>query len=124
MRAWPASQARAGFSPVKRALGQHCGSVVVIFIVTSLVLVATCNFLLERAVRERLSRESSPCYKRFVVNLYLFLFLLHPYLLHAARLFHCGASAGPLCMVVFVLVSPRPPWPRAKARIRARRLYA
>ena len=76
VRAWPASQARAGFSPVKRALGQHCGSVVVIFIVTSLVLVATCNFLLERAVRERLSRESSPCYKRFVVNLYFFVFFI------------------------------------------------
>ena len=55
VRAWPASQARASFSRrLKRILYQHCGSVVVFVvafsIVTSLVLVTTRYFLLQRAV--------------------------------------------------------------------------
>ena len=53
VHAWPASQARASFSPVKACFrvntaGQFFSSS---SIVNSLVLVATCHFLLQRAVR-------------------------------------------------------------------------
>ena len=93
------------------------------FIVTILVLVAifvTARCSLTAFARKLAVSQNGLC----MVNFYLS-FSVSVCLLHAAGLlfFYCGASAGPLfCgrrLVYIVLVSPQPPWPRARARIRA-----
>ena len=107
----------------------NCGSVVAFFYCDQPGAGCHVSFceLFAKGFRAKARRVA----KRFVANVYL-TFIVSVCLLHTARLFYCGARSRPhFCgrrLVYTVLVSPRPPWPTARARIRAsfraRRLYA
>ena len=88
VRAWPASQAGAGFSTVKACLCVNtAGQMLLFFTVTSLVLVATCIYFFYSALfANGFCAKARRVKKRFVANLY-WSCIACMCLLHAARLF-------------------------------------
>ena len=114
--AWPASQARAGFSPVKACLRVNTAGQLLLFFFYCDQPGAGCYlyFLLQRAVRYRLSRESSPCHETVCGEFVLELYCMRVSATRCASVFYCGASAGPLSVVGAQCI---------RASFRARRLY-
>ena len=94
MRAWPASQVRASFSPVKACFCVNTAGR--LFYCDRPGAGCHVSFFFYSALFANGFRAKARCdAKRFVVNFYL-TFSVFVCLLHAARPFYCGASAGPL----------------------------